>query len=485
HGAAAAVHYRFTIAHRVSLPVRAGPPAKPTRPGQVQNFHSAPGLHPPTVTVTTRSADTGPGDIFLGPGNKLGQPGPMILDGQGRMIWFHPLPGKNQAFGVQEQRYEGRPVLTWWQGIVTTRGFGVGEDVIYNNAYRRIATIRAAEGYAADLHDFTVTPQGTALITAYDPVRMDLSSIGGPRDGVVLDGVVQEIDIKTGLVLFEWHSLGNVPLSDSYARPAKDGLFDYFHVNSVSLDSDGNLLVSARNTWAIYKINIHTGKIMWQLGGKHSGFTMGPGAQFAYQHDSRRQPDGTITVFDNGATPKVHPQSRAIAVRLDTRTMTATLAGQWIHTPKILAGSQGSVQVLPNGDRFVGWGQAPNFTEFSAGGRVLFDAALAPPDTSYRAFRFPWSATPPGRPSVDAVTEPGGRLIVYASWNGATAIARWRILAGSSPRALKPIVEVPRTGFETSATIFSDADYVKAEALDASGRVLGTSKVARPDAGAA
>ncbi len=313
------VRFHFTVAHPVPLGIQAGPPGRPTRPGQVQSFHSLPDLHPPTVTVTAKSGSAGTGDIFLGPSNKLGQAGPLLLDSHGQTIWFHPLPGRTQAFDVSEQRYEGRPVLTWWQGIVTSRGYGDGEDVIFDSSYRQIATVKAAEGYRADLHDFEITPQGTALILAYNPVRMDLSAVGGPRDGTVLDGVVQELDIRTGLMLFEWHSLGNVALDESYATPSKDGLFDYFHINSVALDSDGNLLVSARNTWAIYKINHQTGKIMWRLGGKRSSFEMGNGTQFAYQHDARRQPDGTITLFDNGAEPKVHPQSRAIALKLELR----------------------------------------------------------------------------------------------------------------------------------------------------------------------
>ena len=301
-----AIHFRFAVAQPVPLGIQASPPGKPTRPGQVQSFRSAPDLHPPTVTVAAGSGAVAPGDIFLSPGNKLGQPGPLILDRRGSPIWFHPLAGRTQAFDFRQQRFDGKPVLTWWQGIVTTRGYGDGEDVIYDNSYRPLATVKAAEGYRADLHEFVITPQGTALITVYNPVRMNLSSLGGPRDGTVLDGVVQEIDIRTGLVLFEWHSLGNVALSESYAKPAGGGLFDYFHINSVALDSDGNLLVSARNTWAIYKINHLTARSCgaWAASERASGWGRD---QFAYQHDARRQPDGTITLFDNGAEPNVDP----------------------------------------------------------------------------------------------------------------------------------------------------------------------------------
>jgi hypothetical protein len=473
------VRYRFTVAESAPIRFVAGSPGKPTRPGQLEHFYSQPGLRPPTVTVSVKSGDTARGDIFLAPANKLGQPGPLILDDHGQPIWFHPLPGKLQAFGFREQHYQGKPVLTWWQGTVSSWGFGRGVDVIYDNHYRRIATVHAAEGYQADLHDFVITPRGTALITVYNPLRANLASLGGARDGIVYDCVIQEIDIKTGRVLFEWHSLGHVPLDETYFKVTKTTPFDYFHINSIALDRDGNLIVSARNTWTVYKINHRTGQIMWRLGGKDSSFKMDPGTQFAYQHDAQRQPNGTITIFDNGANPQVQPQSRAIAVALNMKTMTATLVHQWTHPDKLVANSQGNVQALPNGDRFVGWGGEPNLTEFSPSGRVLFDAAMASPDTSYRAYRFPWSATAPGRPVIALTTSRGGKVTVHVSWNGATKVTRWRILAGASPDSLVPIAEARRTGFETAAAVFPTARYVAVQALSASGRVLGVSAAAR------
>jgi hypothetical protein len=283
--------------------------------------------------------------------------------------------------------------------------------------------------------------------------------------------------------LFEWHSLGHVALDESYAKPAHDGVLDYFHVNSVDLDSDGNLLVSARNTWTVYKINRQTGQIMWRLGGKQSSFSMESGTPFAYQHDARRQPDGTITLFDNGADPKVHPESRGIALKLDPRNAprghrepNATLAREWTHPERVLAGSQGNMQTLPNGDRFVGWGAQPNLTEFSSTGPVLFEAALAAPDTSYRAYRFPWNANPAGEPSIATAAGPGGEVTVDASWNGATNVARWRILAGPSKQRLTPIATAKSTGFETASRVSTKAKYVAVQAQDSSGRSLGTSQ---------
>jgi hypothetical protein len=473
------IRYHFTVAEPAPVMFQAGNPGKPAHPNDLQHFHSEPGLRPPTVTVSVKSSASARGDIFLAPANKLGQPGPLIIDGRGQPIWFHPLPGKLQAFGFREQHYEGKPVLTWWQGVVSSLGFGRGVDVIYDTHYRRIATVHAAEGYQADLHDFVITPRGTALITIYNPVQADLSSLGGAHHGIVYDCVIQEIDIKTGRVLFEWHSLGHVGLDETYFKPTLTVPDDYFHLNSIALDRDGNLIVSARNTWTIYKISHRTGQIIWRLGGKRSNFTMGPGTQFAYQHDAQRQPDGTITLFDNGSNPQVHPQSRAIALTLNMKTMTATLVHQWTHPDKLVASSQGNVQLLPNGDRFVGWGGEPNLTEFSPDGDVLFDAAMAAPDTSYRAYRFPWNGIAPGRPAIALAASGRGKVTVYASWNGATNVARWRILAGPSPHLLAPIAEVSKTGFETKAVVFPTASYLAVQALSASGRILGVSAAAR------
>ena len=213
-------------------------------------------------------------------------------------------------------------MLVWWQGhIPENLGVGFGVDEIYSTAYQHVATVSAGNGYQADLHEMQITPQGSAFITAYTLVDADLSSAGGPRQGILQDAILQEIDIPTGLVMFEWHAYGHVALSDSYSAPPSSGgtPWDFFHINSISLDpsGDGNFIVSARNTWTAYEVEHVTGAVLWRLGGKHSSFKMGSGTGTAWQHDVRWQPDGTLTIFDDGATPKEHSQSRAIRERID------------------------------------------------------------------------------------------------------------------------------------------------------------------------
>ncbi len=470
--------FRFGIARVASLPSLEGStPFAESAPRYARRFRSRPDLQPAPVSIRTRSAGLAPGLVFLTTG--AATEGPMILDDSGRLVWFDPA-STGQVADLRVQTYAGRPVLTWWQGQVLN-GHGRGSYVIEDSSYRQIATVSAGNGYQGDLHEFLITPQGTALLTAYAPVYRDLSAVGGPKRGVALDSIVQEVDIKTGLVLFEWHSLDHVGLRESYVPAPRSASvpFDYFHVNSIDLDTDGNLIVSARNTDAVYEINRRTGAVMWRLGGKHSSFAMSREARFAFQHDARRQADGGISVFDDGAAPQVHSQSRGLALSLDTLRMRATVTREYRHTRALLAANQGNMQVLPNGDAFVGWGNQPYFSEFDPNGKLIFDARLAPGGESYRAYRFPWTGTPAQPPAIAAQRGRRGTATVWASWNGATQVATWRVLGGPRPTALGPVGAVSWQGFESAARVASGGPWFEVEALARNGHVLAASRAVR------
>ncbi len=373
------------------------------------------------------------------------------------------------------QTYRGEPVLTFWEGVHT--GYGLGEYVILDRSYREVRRVRAGNGYRGDHHEFLITPQDTALLTIYDPVRVDLSPVGGPEEGVVLDGIVQEVDIESGgEVLLEWHSLEHVGLEESYHRPSKDqrSPFDYFHINSIEVDDDSNLLVSARRTSTVYKIERNTGEVIWRLEGKNSDFEMGPSTRTAWQHDARRQPDGTLTIFDNGDIKK-EELSYGLVLELDEEKMNASLVRNYPHPDRRLAGTQGNMQVLPNGNVFIGWGSNPLFSEFGKDGDLLFNASFPPEVESYRAFRFPWSGQPDDDPALAAERRPEGVVTLYASWNGATEVASWEVLAGPNPGELEAVASAPRKGFETVITVEITEAYVGVRAKNGSGRVLGTS----------
>jgi len=317
------------------------------------------------------------------------------------------------------------------------------------------------------------------VLIAYPVVRTDLRAVKGPRRGLAVDSVIQEIDIATGLVTFEWHSLGRIPLTESFSRPRPGTPFDYAHSNSVNVDTDGDFLMSARNTWAVYKIDRETGKIQWRLGGKRSSFRLPRAARFAWQHDAHRRADGAITVFDNSAFPPVRKFSRALAIRLDHRRRTASLVSATRHPKRLLAATQGNRQNLSNGNFLVGWGSQRQLTEYDAAGKPLFNAFLSLGYESYRAYRMPWVGLPRTRPKVVAADEAGAGTDAYMSWNGATEVATWELFAGSSPSTLQSVGRAPKRGFETKMTAPRVPRFVQVRARNAAGEVLSTSAPTR------
>ena len=467
----------------IAEPVRVDAPLLGERtgePGDTRRFVTRKDLSPPKLSVVVPAHRTAPGYLFYAPKIGPGDNGPTIADDRGEPVWLKPVAAPTEATSFTVQRLHGKPVLTWWQGTVDTTGTGKGAEVIADSSYRTIATIKGANGLRPDLHEFRLTPRGTALVTAYQAVSADLRSVGGPRDGAVLDSVVQEIDIPTGLVLFEWHSVGNVPLTDAFNDfdiKNMPGLpFDAFHANSIDVLPDGDLLVSGRSTWTLYDIDHDTGRIVWRLGGRRPSFRIGPDAGTAWQHDARVQPDGTITVFDNEAAPGHRARSRGIVLRVDPAARTVRLVEEYDPTsPSLLSANQGSLQALPNGDVLLGWGNHPWMTELDRRGRTVFQARLPEFDQSYRVARSPWVGHPTGTPAVVA-RRSGRSTAVYVSWNGATEVRRWQVLAGARPGRLHPVRSAAQSGFETRVAVRGRPAYVAVRALDRSGRALGTSR---------
>jgi hypothetical protein len=479
-GSGQAVSTTFTIARQASVSEKEFP-TNPGDPRAVQHYRSAPALTPSTVRITTPAKPGATsGYLFLAPYQGKGIAGPMIAEQNGALVWFHPLPAGHEASNFQVQQYEGRPVLTWWQGRILQVGFGQGEDVLYDSSYRQIATIRAGNGYHADLHEIRLTPQGTAWIDAFDPIHMNLVSVHGSAHGILTDSVIQEVDVKTGLVMWEWHALGHIPLRNSLNHVSGGEYpWDYVHINSISPGSSADVLLSARNTWTLYDVNIHSGGFDWLLGdGGHSSFKLGSGVRFYWQHDAEFQPGGLISVFDNGSDPPKEKQSSGLLLRPDFSNHTVALVKRFANPARtLLASSQGNTLTLPGGDWLLGYGGLPNFTEFDSSGHVLLDGTLGKSVQNFRTYLSPWSGQPAGAPAV-AAQAAGAGVTVQASWNGATDVASWQVLAGASAESLAPVATAPRQGFETTIHLSAPARYVAVRALGASGQVLGSSPAA-------
>ncbi len=456
----------------------AGEALAATRPTGVRTFLTRPDLRPPEITIRHPARDAAEGRLFIAPSSGPGQRGVLIFDDAGEPLWFHPT--RVTATDFRTQLWKGKPVLTWWEGTYSTSGLGRGVYVMVDDSYREIARIRAGGRWDGDLHEFQLTRSGTALVTKNEAVRRDITAFGGGPNGLVWGGVVQEIALPSGRVLSEWRSLDHVGLDEAYTRPS-DVHFDYFHINSIAEDADGHLLVSARNTWGIYKIHRRTGRVIWRLGGRKSDFRMGKGTVTAWQHDARSHAGGRlISIFDNGAAPQVHTQSRAILVRLDMERMTATLERAYKHRPgRIVSKFMGNAQVLPDGGVVAGWGSDPFVTEFAPGGAIRFEAMLPPGGQNYRAYRLPWE----GKPTVPPRLARGlahGKRGIHVSWNGATDVASWQLRYGPSAGALEAGPLVPRTGFETYlGPRPAGAVWASVLALDSAGKPIGRTPVRR------
>jgi hypothetical protein len=439
--------------------------------GALQQFRSRPDLQPPTVVVDKNSAPSSEGDIFLSPQNGPAQNGPMILGPRGNLVWFQPTPVSTNTLvtDFRPQTLQGQPVLTWWQGF-TNHGSGRGQGIIFDRNYRQIAVVNAGNGLAMDLHQFLVTSQGQAWVIAFSPTS--IPGFGKP----VMDSIVQEIDIATGLVMFEWHALDHVPIGDSFFPTKTPGfVYDPYHLNSAQ-PSGNSVLISMRNTNAVYDVSLASGQVMWQLGGKHSSFKLGKGVSTAFQHDAEPNSSSTITMFDDGAgPPTLHPFARGIKIVVDTRHKTASLIHEYDHSPNISTNFEGNVQQLGDGNVFLGWGQQPYFSEDNASGQQIFDGHFTVGTTSYRAYRAQWSAQPPTQPAMAVGANGDGSASLYASWNGATSVTAWRALGGTSPTALAPVSRANWNGFETAVKVQSGAPYFAVQALGSRGQVLATS----------
>ncbi len=416
------------------------------------------------------------GYVFVTPG------GPLIVDARGEPIWFRKAP--HYSTNLRVQQFQGRPVLTWWQGTSAPWGVGAsGEYLVLDSQYREVTRVRGANGIPADLHEFVIAPDGTAYFTAYQVVTGDLSAVGGPTNAKMLEAWIQGVDLATGALVFEWRSSDHIALTETYRtyKPSSSFPFTPVHLNSIDPLPDGNLLVSARHTWTVYKVDRATGQVLWRLGGKQSDFTLGPGVHFAWQHDVVWHAGNVLSIFDNESPPPEAKQSAGLVLHVTETARNVTLLHAY-HYPgeELLVGAQGSVQFLPDGDVFMGWGLQPYFTQYRHDGKPVLEGRFKK-YSSYRAYRVPWTGAPAEPPAVAVERRSGGRLHVYASWNGSTETARWSVLGGRSPGSLSELGTAARSGFETAIDVSAPTDvrFVAARALDRRGHVLGTSPAAK------
>ncbi|KAF2495421.1 hypothetical protein BU16DRAFT_460908 [Lophium mytilinum] len=462
----------------------------------MQTFHSS-DIVAPRINILSSSSRCDDGSyILITPrGHRVPDEarGPMILDHRGDLVWA--VTGYEQTYDLMVQEYAGQQYLTFWGGNDAIGGHGAGHYYMIDSTYKQTSKVGAASGMAADLHEFRFTDEGTALITVYDVHQVDLTSVGKSKDGYVWDSVVQEINIYNGELLFQWRASDHYNVVDSFHdvgdEGAQDTPWDFFHINSIEKDPWGNYLVSSRYMHTITYINGTSGSIIWRLGGKRNDFkdlSNGRATDFTFQHDARWHHNYTvISLFDNGAQYPSHdenaPYSRGMKIAIDDEKMTARLVTEYINPEKLLSSSQGSTQVLPNGNVLVGYGYNGAFTEYAANGDTLCDAHFGSAKSfhtgevqSYRAMKFNWTGRPNTRPSM-AILDGSA----YVSWNGATEVHQWVVdncdYEDGEEESWRPVINAKKNGFETMIPLSKAlGPYIRIAALDKAGRTISTTE---------
>ncbi|KAJ3782469.1 ASST-domain-containing protein [Lentinula aff. detonsa] len=458
-----------------------------------QTYHAAPYLPvqlnyalPPNDCPANSQVE---GYFFLAPEGPVAMPGGgLILNPNGTMIYSASAFEPSFLRGLQS--YNGSDHITIWigDGSPVTGGHGSGYNILLDNTYTIVANFTVANlGVGADIHALQITSNNTAVMTAYPTQALNLTAYNGPLNGYILNCAAQEVDIATGRPLFTWQPLNHVDPSECYAAIGEAGSgtvddpWDYFHINSIQKLDDGNYFISSRHCHTLYLVN-PAGDILWKMGGMKSDFTFGPGANFSWQHHARVHGSNTISVFNNGASEynQEFPYSQGLLLNFDESYKTITLNSARSPFNRTVTTSQGSVEILDNGDSFVGWGAMPYFSQHDASGNILWSAQFAPSDnevSSYRVFSHDWVARPIAPPSM-SISSPSSstNATVYAWWNGATEVTAWQLLGSTAlmPLAAEILNVIGKVDFETTLTYTGRRQYAffQVAAMNAKGEIL-------------
>ncbi|SPO05493.1 uncharacterized protein DNG_08180 [Cephalotrichum gorgonifer] len=476
-------------------------------------FRSRSDLAPPRLNITIPATeDVEPGYLFVAPFAGLPdtpneqhgprQAGPYILRDNGDLVWSGYAIYSIWSTNFQAARWKGKDVLFSFEGDHNAGyGHGHGHITFVDQHYETIRELRAGNHKLVDKHEFHVVNEETGLIQIYQPVARDLTPWGAkPEQQWIVNAIIQELDIATGKVLFEWSSLDHVTPDEAILpiNPGQAGsgynssdAWDYFHINSVDKDPEGNYLISARDACSVHKINGTDGSIIWRLAGTSSSFDLGEGVDFCFQHHARwlsqEGSEEVLSLYDNSAHGTEHnggsevhtaPTSSGKIIRVDTSTWKAELVSAFFPPDDLLSKSQGSTQILPGGNALVNWGSSGAVTEFRPDGTPIFHAYMDSGDLgvaveNYRAFRFNWTGLPNEEPAIVSLRSEGGTT-AYVSWNGDTETDIWRFYEVSDEYGSRSFLgETKRTSFETSLHVPGrDVGAVAAEAVDKFGNVL-------------
>jgi Arylsulfotransferase (ASST)/Concanavalin A-like lectin/glucanases superfamily/Carbohydrate binding domain len=343
----------------------------------------------PWITITV-SNNPDPDPIFIDNRGGGGKPYNVIFDNGGSPLWYMRMPDERRDMKVQHN------------GVLTmlARDQGGNHFNGFNTNYQPIAQYWTTNGYTGDEHELQVLADGTYLLIGLRDNTVDMSRYvtGGSITATVTEQVIQQFT-PAGDLIFQWRAWDHLNVLDQQQFiNLLGGSFDFPHMNAIEIDTDGHILLSARNTSEITKINRDNGDIIWRLGGAHNQFTFvndplqGP----RNQHAVRTVATNRYTLFDNG---NLHSpsMSRAVEYALDPTNLTATVMWQYPNpaTSSIYSYYMGNAQRLTNGNTLINWalGGMPKLTEVRPDGTKAFEMNWADQWEAYRTWRCPWQGS--------------------------------------------------------------------------------------------
>ncbi|RMD42028.1 hypothetical protein DV735_g3074, partial [Chaetothyriales sp. CBS 134920] len=497
----------FLAACLVSAPLLPGALAQGYAPtgtnetGPLSQYKSRPDIYAPAFNITIyNEAALTPGYIFIAPYQTF-QGGPYIYDNHGNLVYSgfgETGSGTFHLFHVCNVK--GTDKLCYISGA-QNQGYSRGHGVIMDDTLTTWTSVKSGGGGVSnfDEHEFNIVDDSqNALMIAYVPEQFDLTEWGvSTGQGWIMNNYFQKIQLGTNKLLFEWSAMDHISIDETTVLPNSTEVsgtgfdptapWDWFHLNSVDQNADGDYLISARHVSTIYKISGQDGSVIWRLGGKRSDFTFADGQKFSFQHDARwREENATTTIislFDNASNgySQTRPYSSGQILKLDHTNNSVTILREYIGLNKMLSASQANLQLLgPNSawdqaNTFVGWGNNAYISEHLNDGTMVQSGFFATTGTmNYRAFKYNYTTNPTDSPALYTFARTNSsRTVYYMSWNGATRVASWRVYGAASRDGPWTAIDVVgKEGFETTFVAPQFHAWALVESLDADGKAI-------------
>lgn len=226
---------------------------------------------------------------------KTSSPGAMIMyDGNGQVVWFHESDTVLQ-----------RVFTPYKESYVTLHDKSEISEVHYNGDTLKLLKWGSGGFDRKMHHEILKDSDGNYVGLTHEYDLIDFSSNGGlSNDTLKFDGILKLS--SDGEKLWSWRLTDYLdPRNSENAFKMK---LDWGHANALSIDDDGNYLISFRDFNEIWKLDSSTGAVVWKYDGSNDD------RGYFGQHAVHKSLSGEYLLFDNGS-PRSKRVSRAFGFK--------------------------------------------------------------------------------------------------------------------------------------------------------------------------